>query len=190
MKVTARTRRALAFRRQARELTRRGYRCHETDWEIHRGGRQGERILDAVISTDGKYVYTKIGKPPVWDDGTVHQQEAAMKPDVIVQLQQALWSGDYDQIQGYPRTDDGYCVLGVLANISRLGRWERAAEPGRWNYRVAGDKCLPLPYQLVVWAGFDDGEIGTLVNWNDSGLTFAEIAARLTAWKDVVQEDA
>jgi len=34
---------------------------HETDWEIHRGGRWNEIIVDVVISVDGKYVYTKLG---------------------------------------------------------------------------------------------------------------------------------
>lgn len=61
MKVTAFTRRALAFRRQERTLTKAGYRRHETDWEIIRGGRIGDRIVDAKISTDGLYVYTKLG---------------------------------------------------------------------------------------------------------------------------------
>ncbi len=55
------TRRALAFRRQERELTRQGYRRHETDWEIHRGFRVREVIVDAKISVCGKYVYTKLG---------------------------------------------------------------------------------------------------------------------------------
>lgn len=62
MRVTDFTRRALAFRREARRLEAAGYRRHETDWEIHRGGRHDEVILDAKISVDGKYVYTKLGK--------------------------------------------------------------------------------------------------------------------------------
>lgn len=61
MNVNDFTRRALAFLRQKRDLTAKGYRIKETDWEIHRGGRQSERIIDAIISVDGKYVYTKLG---------------------------------------------------------------------------------------------------------------------------------
>ncbi len=64
MKVTARTKEALAFRREEKDLLARGYRRHETDWEIHRGGKYDQRILDAKISCDGLYVYTKIGVPP------------------------------------------------------------------------------------------------------------------------------
>ena len=60
MKVTDRTRDVLAFRRQRRDLEAKGYRMHETDWEIHRGGASlhGERIVDAIVSVDGMYVYT------------------------------------------------------------------------------------------------------------------------------------
>lgn len=63
MIVTKLTRCGLAIRREERALSRQGYRRHETDWEIHRGGRevQGYVILDAKISVCGKYVWTKIG---------------------------------------------------------------------------------------------------------------------------------
>ncbi len=63
MLVTDRTRSVLAFRRQRRDLLKQGYRQHETDWEIHRGGRLKERILDVKISVNGKYIYTRIGLP-------------------------------------------------------------------------------------------------------------------------------
>lgn len=61
MIVTERTKRALAIRREARELGALGYRRHETDWELHRGAKMDQRILDARISVDGKYVWTKVG---------------------------------------------------------------------------------------------------------------------------------
>lgn len=64
MIVTQFTKDCLASRRQAKKLKALGYRRHETDWEIHRGGLHDHIILDAVISTDGMYVYTKIGKKP------------------------------------------------------------------------------------------------------------------------------
>ena len=43
-------------------MERAGYQRHETDWEIHRGGRYDEVIVDAKISVCGKYVYTLLGK--------------------------------------------------------------------------------------------------------------------------------
>lgn len=55
------SRRAIAVRREDRRLRALGYRRHETDWEIVRGGRYTERIVDARISADGKYVWTLIG---------------------------------------------------------------------------------------------------------------------------------
>ena len=63
MKFTDLTRRALAVRREQRELERRGFRRHETDWEIHRGARYREVIVEARVSVCGKYVYTKLGDP-------------------------------------------------------------------------------------------------------------------------------
>lgn len=62
MRVTSSTRRVLAARRQRRDLEAAGYRMHETDWEIHRGAEFGKRIVDAVVSVDGLYVYTKLGE--------------------------------------------------------------------------------------------------------------------------------
>lgn len=62
MKVTDFTRSALAVRREHRDLTRQGFRRHETDWEIHRGFRVREVIVEAKISVCGKYVYTRIGE--------------------------------------------------------------------------------------------------------------------------------
>lgn len=62
MKVSDLTRRALALRREARELRRLGYRQHETDWEIVRGFQRDHVIVDARISADGKTVWTKLGK--------------------------------------------------------------------------------------------------------------------------------
>ena len=62
MLVTDFTRNCLAARRQRKILEGKGYIRHETDWEIHRGGKQDDIIVDAVISTCGKYVYTKVGE--------------------------------------------------------------------------------------------------------------------------------
>jgi hypothetical protein len=62
MLVTDFTRKCLAFRREKRRLEAAGYRQHETDWEIHRGFLWDHVIVDAKVSVDGKYVYTKLGK--------------------------------------------------------------------------------------------------------------------------------
>lgn len=64
MKVTEFTRSSLRVRRQKRKLEALGYRQHETDWEIHRGFRRDERIVDVQISECGMYVFTLLGKKP------------------------------------------------------------------------------------------------------------------------------
>ncbi len=62
MKFTSFTKRALAARREQRKMKSEGFRIWETDWEIHRGFRTDEVIVEARISICGKYVYTKLGK--------------------------------------------------------------------------------------------------------------------------------
>ncbi len=54
-------RRRRAVREERERMEAAGYRKHETDWEIHRGARWRERIIDAVVSQDGLYVWTKLG---------------------------------------------------------------------------------------------------------------------------------
>lgn len=63
MIVTERTKVRLNYRRYERAMHRAGYRRHETDWEIHRGFRYREIIVDVQIDRGGKYVWTKLGLP-------------------------------------------------------------------------------------------------------------------------------
>ena len=65
MKVTDFTRRALAVRREQRDMVRQGWKKHETDWQIVRGGISECRkvIIGVRISVDGKHVWTKTGMP-------------------------------------------------------------------------------------------------------------------------------
>lgn len=62
MKVTDYTRKALAGRRERRDMERAGYRLHETDWEVLRGHKFDQEIVDVRISFDRKHVWTKLGK--------------------------------------------------------------------------------------------------------------------------------
>ena len=64
MIVTNFTRQALRLRRERRDLEAKGYRRHETDWEIDRGGLIGHVIAEARISSCGKYVYTRLAPGP------------------------------------------------------------------------------------------------------------------------------
>lgn len=64
MIVTNYTRQALMLRRERRDLEAKGYRRHETDWEIDRGGLTDHVIAEAHISSCGKYVYTRLAPGP------------------------------------------------------------------------------------------------------------------------------
>lgn len=57
-----RIREILKVRRFAREMIRKGYRRHETDWEILRGVDHQKIIVDAVVDIGGKHVWTKLGE--------------------------------------------------------------------------------------------------------------------------------
>lgn len=59
MKVNYFTKRALAVRRQQRDLTRLGYEGVAGPWDLDRGGRTGWRIVDVVIAANGKDLYVK-----------------------------------------------------------------------------------------------------------------------------------
>lgn len=64
MKLHPRGREIILWRRERAELEAAGYRMHETDWELNRGYRWREMIVDVKISRCGKYVYTKLGPRP------------------------------------------------------------------------------------------------------------------------------
>lgn len=69
MKVTDRTRSILAYRRQERDLTRRGYEQITCKWgvgelwQLDRGSRCDWRLKDAILGVDGKSVYV-LAAPP------------------------------------------------------------------------------------------------------------------------------
>lgn len=67
MRVTERTKRDLAYRREQRDLPKAGWEYVGDRggpiWELHRGYRYTQRILDVRIACDGKGLWIKIGKP-------------------------------------------------------------------------------------------------------------------------------
>lgn len=62
--VTEITRRSLAIRRQRRDLQAAGYEEVGENggnlWQLERGGRYHQRIVDAIVSAGGKSVFVKI----------------------------------------------------------------------------------------------------------------------------------
>lgn len=51
----------LKVRREDKKMKALGYKMHETDWEIIRGGDYDKVIIDVKISADKKHVWTKVG---------------------------------------------------------------------------------------------------------------------------------
>lgn len=90
----------------------------------------------------------------------------------------ALRSGKYEQGRGVLRTaNNQFCCLGVACDISGVGHWSDERE------YYAGDdaKYAVLPRPVMAWLGLRDtgGEFGrrdSLIDQNDGGKTFAEIA--------------
>lgn len=93
---------------------------------------------------------------------------------------EALRSGKYEQASGHLRTTEGYCCLGVLADIAGA-KWRPDgfgafyAEVDCWGSRSIA------PSFVRAFVGLKDecgmfGDDDTLAERNDSGTTFSEIA--------------
>lgn len=100
-----------------------------------------------------------------------------MNPEVKVKWLEALRSGDYAQAtQNLGWREPGqaspgptsYCCLGVLCDISGLGRWELRdpSHHGYWYLDEIGD----LPKEVAEWAGLQPVvDTRYLMQLNDSG---------------------
>lgn len=107
-----------------------------------------------------------------------------MKKRVKTKWLKALRSGEYKQTTGALCHNDAFCCLGVLCDVAaKNGVAVRVVKP---QSLVMYDEALSvLPASVREWAGLDDG-IGafhikdgsdmTLIELNDSGKTFKQIA--------------
>lgn len=85
----------------------------------------------------------------------------------------ALESGRYKRGKGYLHSDGHYCCLGVGCKIYRIGHLE-----------CAGESPLKLVRKLALIGSMGENknnEFDSLATFNDSGKTFAEIAAIVRA---------
>jgi hypothetical protein len=65
VRVTDFTRRALAWRKEQRDLSRAGWTCtSDFDWRLTRGDLQHKRIAEVQISSDGKQVWYRLEDDP------------------------------------------------------------------------------------------------------------------------------
>lgn len=106
-----------------------------------------------------------------------------MNADLKKRWVEALRSGQYpQQTDGWLRTDDGFCCLGVLCDLSGAGEWEEErmqTKRGESGYpykagQTVGVVFLPLGLDKLVGLLYDGQH--DLAEMNDTGKTFAEIA--------------
>jgi len=97
----------------------------------------------------------------------------------------ALRSGEYNQQQNYLKTDEGFCCLGVLCDLyAKENNVDWKKDKDFDEYTMFG-YVGKLPEHVVKWAGLnnqspevkdDNGNCVFLINLNDTGSTFREIA--------------
>lgn len=114
-----------------------------------------------------------------------------MKEDIKNLWVEALRSGKYKQSKNRLKTDDGYCCLGVLCEISNLDTFIKPLECDYYVYF----KNFTMPNLLVrQWAGLkedsqylDKDPLEILAQLNDrDGYSFNQIADYIeNSWKDL-----
>src|SRR4051812_20251215 len=86
----------------------------------------------------------------------------------------ALLSGDYEQTIGALRNKRGFCCLGVACDIDDNTRWIFIKDMCIYHY--INSFSVP-PLEISHKIGLEYEEINELVDMNESGKTFPEIAA-------------
>lgn len=115
--------------------------------------------------------------------------------DLVTRWIEALESGEYQQGQGYLRSNDGFCCLGVVCDLVDPKRW---TDDGHKDADLEGiqnwegeDQILPTDVAAKVglsqyggigdgsnW-GYDELARENLTDLNDDGASFTDIAGLL-----------
>lgn len=81
----------------------------------------------------------------------------------------ALRSGNYTRCVGALHKEDGYCPLGILCDISKLGVWKEDRYSKKFEYL---GQVNYLPKEVREWAGISHQEYGAVSSYilcfNDS----------------------
>lgn len=113
-----------------------------------------------------------------------------MKPEIKALWIKALTSGEYSQGRGYLKSAGKYCCLGVLCELAFEAGIVKdvhlLTRPGIVDEVYYDGESALLPRSVMEWAGLQGangryaagpgGNGGTLVDLNDNGSTFSEIA--------------
>lgn len=135
--------------------------------------------------------------------GEEHQGESIMNPEVKQKWMTALCSGKYQQttlrLKKETMNGEEFCCLGVLCDLynkeTGKGKWVKHLHCNDYGFLVDEDlgnnwaEWTQLPGVVAEWAGIDTVncsfpsykpadmcEYGTLINENDHGKNFHEIA--------------
>ena len=104
-----------------------------------------------------------------------------MNPEMKKKWLDALRSGGYKQGRLCLRRGDEFCCLGVLCDISGLGKWLGPNDDGEDHYEVGSEYEWAYPPKAVrdvAGLDYENPLVGvrTLGDINDEGATFEEIA--------------
>jgi len=100
-----------------------------------------------------------------------------MKKEIADKWVEALRSGKYEQTEGYLKTENGHCCLGVLCEISDLDLTvtERTPTFKPFKYFEFNNNDSHLPNEVKDWAGMKsvDGNLNTLYLDRDTNKLFS-----------------
>lgn len=104
-----------------------------------------------------------------------------MKTEIAKEWTTALRSGDYQQGRLALHDRNRFCCLGVLCDIYRKatgrGQWLPSIDELGDCYVVNGcENSTVPPAEVREWVGVTDCQINYLINLNDDGTSFAQIA--------------
>lgn len=102
-----------------------------------------------------------------------------MKKSVAMNWVKALRSGKYKKGKLYLKKDNNFCCLGVMCDISGLGKWQSNVMNQETYLTSSGEqRSGVLPKDVELWAGLSSGKgeyrgkngrTYSLTNWNDNG---------------------
>lgn len=97
---------------------------------------------------------------------------------------EALRSGKYDQTTGQLRDGNCFCCLGVLCDVFNPNGWEGVTGTREWSYGEGPDEQHEvgvLPHDFKVTYGIGGDVESRLIEMNDDGQTFSQIANYIEA---------
>lgn len=121
-----------------------------------------------------------------------------MIKEKAMELVKALRSGDYTQIEGRLKTDEGFCCLGVMCDLDQnSNEWNKRHPDQRYYTYLNCSVGLPMDTMSFFGMKTNDGSLpnhlpikigdisySSLAEANDKGCTFNQIADYIeTNWE-------